>query len=96
MAAVRQPEFRGSYLISKMSRRVKLNPVPKELTVCKPTQGPPSTEALEVKPVGITAYVVVVQSIASDSLQPHGLQHNRLPCPSPSIRVCLSSCPLSQ
>ena len=31
-----------------------------------------------------------------NSLQPHGLQHARLPCPSPSPRVCSNSCPLSQ
>jgi len=31
----------------------------------------------------------------SDSLQPHGLWHTRLPCPSPSPRVCSNSCPLS-
>ena len=30
------------------------------------------------------------------TLQPHGLQHTRLPCPSPSPRVCSNSCPLSQ
>ena len=32
----------------------------------------------------------------SDSLQPHGLQHSRLPCPSPSLGACSNSCPLSQ
>ena len=32
----------------------------------------------------------------SDSQQPHGLQHTRLPCPSPSLRVCPSSCPSSR
>ena len=32
----------------------------------------------------------------SDSLGPHELQHARLPCPSPSPRVCPDSCPLSQ
>ena len=32
----------------------------------------------------------------SSSLQPHGLQHARPPCTSPSLRVCLSSCPLNQ
>ena len=32
----------------------------------------------------------------SDSLQPHGLQHTRLPYPSPSPSVCSNSCPLSQ
>ena len=33
----------------------------------------------------------------SNSLQqPHGLQHTRLPCPSPSPRVCSNSCPLNR
>ena len=32
----------------------------------------------------------------SDSLWPHGLQHSRLPCPSPTPRVDSDSCPLSQ
>ena len=35
------------------------------------------------------------RSVVSDSLQPHGLQHARLPCPSLSLRACSSSCPLS-
>ena len=35
-------------------------------------------------------------SVMFDSLQPHGLQHARLPCPSPSPRACLNSCPLSR
>ena len=35
------------------------------------------------------------RSVVSDSLRPHGLQHARLPCPSPSPRVCSNSCPLS-
>ena len=34
-------------------------------------------------------------SVISDSLWPHGLQHTRLHYPSPSPRVCSSSCPLS-
>ena len=33
-------------------------------------------------------------SVMFDSLRPHGLQHTRLPCPSPSPGVCLHSCPL--
>ena len=32
----------------------------------------------------------------SDSLQLHELQHIRLPCPSPSPRVCSNSCSLNQ
>ena len=35
-------------------------------------------------------------SVVSDSLQPHGLQHARLPCPSPPPRAYSNSCPLSQ
>ena len=35
-------------------------------------------------------------SVVSDSLRPHGLQHARLPCPSPTPRVYSNSCPLSQ
>ena len=31
----------------------------------------------------------------SDSFRPHGLQHTRPPCPSPSPRACSNSCPLS-
>ena len=34
-------------------------------------------------------------SIISDSLGPHGLQHTRLPYPSPTPRACLNSCPSS-
>ena len=35
-------------------------------------------------------------SVVSDSLQFHGLQHTRPPCPSPIHGVCSNSCPLSQ
>ena len=34
-------------------------------------------------------------SVMPDSLRPHGLQHARLPCPSPSPRACANPCPLS-
>ena len=34
-------------------------------------------------------------SVVSNSLCPHGLQHARLLCPSPTPRVCSKSCPLS-
>ena len=32
----------------------------------------------------------------SDSLWPHGLQHAKLPCPSPTPGACSNSCPLSR
>ena len=34
-------------------------------------------------------------SVKSDSLWPHGLQHTRPPCPSPTPGVYSNSCPLS-
>ena len=36
------------------------------------------------------------RSVVSDSLRPHGLQHARPPCPSPTPRVYSNSCPLSR
>ena len=35
-------------------------------------------------------------SVVSESLWPHGLQHNRPPCPSPTPGVCSNSVPLSR
>ena len=41
--------------------------------------------------------IIVVQSLSHVQLfATHGLQHARLPCPSPSPRVCSHSCPLSR
>ena len=36
------------------------------------------------------------RSVISNSLQPHGLQHSRLPCPLPIPRAYSNSCPSSQ
>ena len=44
---------------------------------------------------GLMVLVVVYFPVVSDSLRPHGLQHARLPCPSPSPGTCSNSCPLS-
>ena len=40
--------------------------------------------------------VQLSRSVVSDSLWPHGLQHARLPCPSPTPTVYSNSCPLSR
>ena len=45
---------------------------------------------------GIVSSVQFSCSVVSNSLWPHGLQHARLPCPSPTPRACSNSCPLSQ
>ena len=41
-------------------------------------------------------YIQFSHSVVSNSLQPHGLQHTRPPCPSPTPRVYSNSCPLSR
>ena len=42
------------------------------------------------------ASVQFSRSVMSDSLWPHGLQHARLPCPSPTPGAYSDSCPLSR
>ena len=39
---------------------------------------------------------VSCRSVTSNSLRPHGLQHARPPCPSPTPRASSNPCPLSQ
>ena len=45
--------------------------------------------------MGRLLFLLCSHQVASDGFQPHGLNHTRLPCPSPSPRVCPSSCPLN-
>ena len=40
-------------------------------------------------------FIQFSHSVVSNSLRPHGLQHARLPCPSPAPRAYSNSCPLS-
>ena len=54
--------------------------------------------SLEPSPI-VLHVLVPVQfggSVMPNSLQPHGLQHARLPCPSPTPRAFSNSCPLSR
>ena len=44
----------------------------------------------------LTASIQFSCSVVSNSLQPHGLQHARLPCPLPTLRACSNSCPSSR
>ena len=48
------------------------------------------------KPSSLENAVQLSRSAMSDSLQPHGLQHARTPCPSPTTGVYSNSCPLSR
>ena len=43
----------------------------------------------------LMSLLLLHRSVISDSLQPRGLQHARLPCPSLPPRVCSNSCLLS-
>ena len=51
--------------------------------------------AYKNKRIFILSSVQFSHSVMSDSLQPHGLQHARPPCPSPTPRVYSNACPLS-
>ena len=53
-------------------------------------------ESTLIKPYRLGFSVQFSLSVVSDSLRPHGLQHARLPCPSPTPRVYSNSCPLSR
>ena len=44
----------------------------------------------------ILSQMLFSRSLVSDSLWPHGLQHSRPPCPSPTPGVYSNSCPLCQ
>ena len=57
-----------------------------------------SEDSSKVLRVSATIYYSVQFScsVMSESLWPHGLQHARLPCPSPTPGACSNSCPLSQ
>ena len=60
--------------------------------ICKFLNHLLSTECVINTMVGIQFSL----SVRSDFLWPHGLQHDRLPCPTPTPKACSKSCPLSQ
>ena len=51
------------------------------------------TQTPDLQLLGIA--VQFSHSFVSDSLQPHGLQHARISCPSPTPGACSKSCPSS-
>ena len=58
-----------------------------------------SLQLNQVTQVGTSRHTVHFSSshlVVCNSLRPRGLQHTRLPCPSPTPRDCLNSCPLSR
>ena len=47
-------------------------------------------------PIKTVVLLLFSRQVVFDSLRPHGRQHARLPCPSPSPGVCLHSCSLNR
>ena len=47
-------------------------------------------------PKSVSTTIQFSHSVVSDSLQPHGLKHTRLPCLLPTPRACSNSCPSSR
>ena len=93
-------------LSSHISSYIKLLSTPNNKKICLlPSLGGPWKTVVMSPPWSppVSIYLVlsglllfVKSLIVSNSLWPHGLQPARLPCPSPSPRVCSNSCPLSQ
>ena len=82
-----------------------LNCVPQASVSLTSPSSQPCVLFLEVSGEGMDIYFIIInysflllfnRSVMSDSLRPRGLQHARLPCPSPSPGACSNSCPLSQ
>ena len=56
----------------------------------------PGLKRESIQSINIKYDVQFSRSVVSDCLRPHGLQHARPPCPSPTPRVHSNSCLLSQ
>ena len=63
-------------------------------TLCGPMEcNPPGSSVHEILQARILEWVSVqFSSVVSDSLRPHGLQHTRPPCPSPTPGAYSNSC----
>ena len=93
-----------SYLIAYLSSPDDDNKSPRgwaSWAVFSPAHGPPEIQAQARNSArclgpGLRSLssVQFSRSVVSSSLQPHGLQHARSPCPSPIPRVYSNSCPL--
>ena len=65
------------------------------LTIAKIWKRPISINGwMDTKDVVLIYIVFFSRTVMFDSLWPHGLQHARPPCPSPSPKACSSSGPL--
>ena len=65
------------------------------IKICSPLLGLSFLNASHFKSLFIHSDSQFCLSVVSDSLPPHGLQHARIPGPSPTPRACSNSCPSS-
>ena len=78
-----------------VQRRISsLIPTPTSFS-CRASQ-PVSCEGSWKMVTPVFSSVQFSHSVLFDSLWPHGLQHARLPCPSPTPGACSNSCPSSR
>ena len=63
---------------------------------CRSTRDQCALSAFYLEPLSRALLLLFSHSFVSDYLLPHGLQHPRLPCPSPASRACSNSCPSSR
>ena len=64
------------------------------VTICSDFGAPPNKVTTKIK--AINSSIQFSCSAMFNSLQPHGLQHAKLPCPSPTPGACSNSRPLSR
>ena len=92
----------GIPAVREESSQLSDSPPTVSLSICPAPPGSPSSPAAITTPeahisphLEATSVSQSSHSVLSDSLWPHGLQHTRLPCPSPTPGACSNLCPLS-
>ena len=71
-------------------------PFPSPGDLPNPGIEPSAPELADSLPSHLGSLVEFRHSVMSYSLRPHGLQHARIPCPSPTPGACSNLCPSSQ
>ena len=81
-------------IFAKVTKAMCLTPSPNEQPHCQPLirNGLPQRDCA-LRKASLLSFSCKVMP---ESLQPHGVQHARLPCLSPPARVYWNSCPLNQ
>ena len=88
-------EFKMSHKAENTTRNINKH-LAQELLMNVQCSSGSGSFAKETRALRIRSISQFSHSIVSDSLRPQGLQHARLPSPSPAPRACSNSCPSSQ